>query len=140
MLARLPPAYSILDDKQAQEVSRSFPHTKIICILRNPVRRHWSAALAVTARHRRVDAIPAEEFLAAFHHPGAILRSDFEGFVPRWQNLYGEDLHLCFLDDVAKDPEAVLTRLCFFLGGGSASGINVGFHVQKGTQSGGFAK
>lgn len=111
------PAYSTLDEQDVEAISRLMPKTKILFILRNPIERAWSQAVAELGRHKRdIDAVSEAEWLYYFNKPQALVRSDYVRTVTIWKRHYPKDqFFIGYFDDIVQRPQDLLLKIFGFL-------------------------
>lgn len=99
------------------------PDVKVICILREPAARAYSAFLYLRSRghepfERLVDGLAAEEerIEAGYHHMWHYeAMSRYHQQLPALHDAFGDRLHLMVFEEYRNDPAAELQRLCRFL-------------------------
>lgn len=95
------------------------PSLKLILIIRNPVERMWASALMylVRAQNRPFESINDEEFYRLFRNPDLYSRGDYPTILKNWRTVFPEkQLHICFYEDLVKNPEQFLRQIFRFLG------------------------
>jgi hypothetical protein len=112
------PAYSIIETDQIGRVHALLPTVKIVFIMRNPIERTWS--------HLRSDAgkpglDPARMSLDELRHridsPVSELRTRYTRTLANWERCFSrEQFLLLFYDDIVENPDALLKKVCDFLG------------------------
>lgn len=99
------------------------PDTKVICILREPVARAYSAFLYLRSRgdepfELMADALAAEteRIDSGYHHMWHYeAMSRYHEQLPAFVDTFGDRLHLIVFEEFRQDPAAELERLCRFL-------------------------
>lgn len=112
------PAYSTLDEQDVADISRLMPKARIIFILRNPIERAWSQAVAELVRNKRdIDAVSESEMIDYLNHPRSLVRSDYVRTVRIWKRYYPDDqFFIGYFDDIVERPKVFLLRIFGFLG------------------------
>jgi hypothetical protein len=112
-------AYCALERDRVAKIHHVMPRVKIIFALRNPVERALSQAKLGLAdrRRRRIEDVPEEELVAHINSPGSQARSRYSQILELWDSFFPEEQFLTlFYDDLARDPESYLSRICRFIG------------------------
>jgi hypothetical protein len=112
-------AYCSLERDRVHRIHHVMPDVKIIFALRNPVERALSQAkLGLAARkNRRIEDVPEEELVAHIDSPGSQARSRYSQILDLWNSFFQEEQFLTlFYDDLARDPESYLSKICRFIG------------------------
>jgi hypothetical protein len=111
------PTYCAISPERIHLMRSVMPEVRLIYLVRNPVERAWSHALHNLRREgRSPDTVPREWFLAHFRGWGRTQGSalthlaNWERHFPRDQLLVG------FFEDVAREPEALLSAVFEHLG------------------------
>ena len=114
----IPPAYSILDLKQIQEIHSYYSAIKLIYLLRNPSERAWSAALMALERtEMTIEEASDQWFLDHFHSQGSLKRGDYETCLRNWLSFYPrEQLLILRYEQLSHSPRLLLEQTCAHLG------------------------
>lgn len=117
LTGEITPGYATLGTERVAHVRRVTPYAKIIFFMRNPVERAWShASMEVSAGHGGAGDV-AQCLEAHFDSDGSRQRTDYLHTLDVWQTSFPPDqIFVGFLEDVTFHPEALLGRLCSFLG------------------------
>jgi hypothetical protein len=108
------PDYCTLPDEGIEHVLRLSPDVRIILSLRDPIERSWSH-IRMTAKARGL--ADAQDFERFARQADQLQRGNYPAIIARWRKFIPEDRFLVlFMDDIVRDPIAVLTRVCAFLG------------------------
>lgn len=112
------PAYARLSGRRVAHVQAVAPDVKIIYLLRNPVHRMWSqAAMYFRRRGIAFDGVGRQGFWQFVRMKEAARNSSYLQTLEIWERFYPpERMFIGFLDEIAENPEAFLTRLFDFLG------------------------
>ena len=97
----------------AERIAHDIPRCKIICTFRNPVERIYSAYKLW--RHYTLTRDDLDVFLVKV--PQIIEVTRYATHLPDWRARFGDDRVLvCLNDDLRKDPQRYLDRICDFIG------------------------
>lgn len=99
------------------------PDVKVICVLREPAARAYSAFLYLRSRghehlQRMADGLAAEEerIASGYHHMWHYeAMSRYHEQLPMLIDAFGDRVHLIVFEEFRQDPVAELRRLCGFL-------------------------
>lgn len=110
------PAYATLDESRVDDIVRVMPRIKVIFILRDPVTRAVSGAIHELGMSGITVPTEAELHRACLDESN-VLRTDYLRTLDLWRRKLPEGLLLVlFHDDIARDPDGVVSRTCEFLG------------------------
>ena len=112
-------AYCALERDEVRRLHATAPDARIIYVLRNPVERALSQAKLgmVVRKHRRIDEVPADEFLRHIDSPGSRARTRYSRTLDLWSAFFPcKQLLILFYEDLAKDPRDHLRTICRFIG------------------------
>lgn len=113
------PAYALLNSHAVEKVHRLLPDARIIFIMRNPIERAWSHAKMVLGQHgkRPITNITEQEFLDYLHSEPSQRRGRYLETIDRWLDYYANEAFLpLFFEDIAQDPEQLMSVVLGFLG------------------------
>ena len=112
-------SYAVLDRDVIAEITTLNPGIKVILMIRDPIERAWSHAKKdlVRNRGRKLADVTAREFQEFFAHPYQRRCAGYVECCDNWTaNLRNGHLLVCFFDDIALRPEALLLEVLTFLG------------------------
>ncbi len=112
----------LVDESAARAIHSANPNARIIACLRDPVSRAYSAFLHARSRGEE----PCERFAAALDECEAGTRTNAfainyieEGFYAQhlavYQELFRDQLLILFFEDLVRDPQFIMDKLCEFL-------------------------
>jgi len=103
------PAYGILPVEIIREIHDSFPHLRLIYMIRNPIERAWSAARMALRRAEMLHAEASDQwFIDHFNSRGSLARGDYEACIRRWRGVFPPgQLLIVRYEQVGEDPVAV---------------------------------
>jgi len=108
------PDYCILPEEGIQHILKLAPAVRIVLALRDPIARSWSQ-MRMSLNGRNADKLGSPEMLA--RNREIFARSNYPAILARWRKFVPEDRFLVFfMDDIAAEPQALLERVCTFLG------------------------
>ena len=109
------PAYALLPVETIAEIHRLNPDMRILCTLRNPVERAWSAAnMRVRLGRAGPGLIYRREAYAA---PNMMRRADYTGTLRAWRSVFGEESVLVRrYEDITLDPRGFLQACARHIG------------------------
>lgn len=113
------PSYSILPVERIRDVSALNPGMRLVLIIRNPIERAWSHVemSLIRNRRRRLEDIPDDVIFRQLESEPVLSRSRFSRIITNWRSVFpGEQLLIGVFDDIASDPEALLTRVLEHIG------------------------
>ena len=111
------PSYSILDLEDVRRIQKLFPRLKVIFLLRNPIDRAWSQIRFRWTKGRFSDIHDVQAIKQFIDSPNHSLRGDYVRTIEIWASCFHTDqLFIGFYDDVATNPQKLLTDICMFLG------------------------
>lgn len=125
----------------ARRVHDGLPQAKIIAILRDPIDRAWSHYQMT--RRREQETRPVQDAFAAAlttdetntdaPETGRYFQfGDYERVLSEYLSLYGcENMLILFQEELDKDPETVMCKVCGFLGIQEVIPENVGVRVHQ---------
>lgn len=97
---------------QARErIWKHLPQCKIIVTLREPVDRSYSQYRALCKM-----GLIHGSFEEALNHPRIAETNRYAFHLSEWVRLYGENLKVLLFDDLQRDPQGFLDRVCDFIG------------------------
>jgi hypothetical protein len=109
------------DSTSPPAIKRANPDAKILVILRDPVERAYSAYWHVVAyggeKRSFVEAVKQE--LDGVHTPRIdpyVKRGFYSGPLRRYLDVFGENVHVLFLEEMNRDPATTLRSVFEFLG------------------------
>ncbi len=110
------PAYAILSEEKIEEISRHFPHLKIIYTLRNPLWRDWSAfSMFLKRKQLTIDQISEQRVYKVLKKRSK--HSKYIESITRWESYFPKDqIFIGFYDEIQQNPKQFLNRLFDFLG------------------------
>ncbi len=112
-------AYCSLERDGVRRIHAMMPGVKIIYVLRNPVERVLSQAKLgmVVRKGRRIDDVPAHEFLRHINSHGSKARTRYSRTLDVWSSLFpGEQILILFYEDLVRNPKSYLCAICRFIG------------------------
>lgn len=108
------PDYCLLPEEGIAHILKLAPEVRIVLSLRDPIARSWSQ-MRMLSSGRAPEQRRPPEVLA--RNREVLARSDYPTILARWRKYIPEDRFLVFfMDDVAAEPQALLERVCAFLG------------------------
>jgi len=112
------PAYALLERADVERIREHVPGLRIFYSLRNPAERAWSAALMALGRAELVPEEASDQwFMDHFRSRGSLGRGDYVACLERWTSVFPrEQLSVFLVDDIARDPRAVLRGLATHIG------------------------
>jgi Sulfotransferase domain len=113
------PGYSIIEKGKIRFIRRIMPDVKLILLLRDPRARAWSSARFRFGNQlgRKLSEVSTEEFIRHFEADWVKRRGDYETIWNNWTSVFPrEQLLVLFMEDVRRQPEQTMTRVCEFLG------------------------
>jgi len=122
------PRYATLPETEIKRIHDLMPGLKVIYLLRDPIDRMWSDfAMFQRPRFggrglRHANESTIHSFLS---DPGNVAHSCYAANLNRWESHYPkEQIFIGFQEEISTQPEALLHRLCIFLGisSGNAGG------------------
>ncbi|WP_370304794.1 sulfotransferase family protein [Sinimarinibacterium flocculans] len=112
LVAEVAPTY-FHSERAAARIAETAPGALVVCTLRDPVKRSYSAYQHMVAYG--VTASPLRD--AVREHPQIIAASRYAEQVQRWRDQFGaRRVHLLLLDDLAADGERFARELCSIVG------------------------
>ena len=126
------PAYAILPPDRIRLVRSWAPEARLLYIMREPVERAWSQARRDFPRWWGKSVIHADEgeLRAYFEESEVRRRGEYASCLTSWLQAYPrERVWIGFLDDVRRDPVAVLRDVFGFLG------VDAAIHLYEGDVS-----
>jgi len=126
-------SYAVLDRDVIAEITALNPEIKVILMIRDPIERAWSHAKKdlVRNRGRQFGDVPEQEFQQFFADPYQRRCSRYVECCDNWgAHVRAGHLLVCFFDDIASEPEALLLEVMRFLGV-AADSRYVGTDVRK---------
>jgi len=107
------PTY-LYSSKAADRIKKHFPDVKLICTLRNPIKRAFSQYL----HDKSIGIIPDISFEEAIETYDAYLeKGKYAKHLRKWIKLFGkENIHFIVTDDIKKRPVTEVKKLYAFLG------------------------
>ena len=110
------PDYSALNEETVQHIHRIMPDTKIIFMLRNPIRRAWSYVFSHTLRGENIEEIPTDTLIEHCTKRYSLLRGSYSRTISIWRSCYPkEQFFIGFFEEIAEKPEGLISRICSFL-------------------------
>ncbi len=109
------PHYCTLSECRIQFIRDQMPNVRLILILRDPIERDWSEALVALLRDtdRRFEQLGETEVTDMLNK----VRLKYSTVLNNWSKFFGEDqFHVCFFDDVKKNPESLLRNVFRHIG------------------------
>ena len=121
------PGYSLLDDARIAEVAATFPATRVILLLRDPVERAWSQlCMAVEEGRADPETLRDEKRVIRYLKKPAVEGRSFPSRVAiGWRRHFGERLGVFFFDDIATQPDIALQGILRHIGAGAEPGSGV---------------
>jgi hypothetical protein len=113
------PRYAVLPKRKIASIRHRIPNLKIIYLLRDPIDRMWSD-LAMFHDQRfggpGTHAVLNSTESRFLENPGHLRHSRYAENLARWGGFFRkEQIHVCFLADLASKPREVLEGLFLFL-------------------------
>jgi len=111
------PAYAFLPEENIKTIYHYYPDIHLIYLMRNPIERAWSSALMALKRAELIiDETSEQWFIDHFYSQGSLQRGDYESCIRTWRSVFPEEqLLLLFYDDIAKNPQYLLSQCCTHL-------------------------
>ncbi len=112
------PRYCVLEIEDIKQLRALIPDLKLLFLMREPVDRTWSILKYHEKRQGSpLTSLPIEQLRQRAFHQAVLEQSDYEAILRRWRAVFPADqiLVACF-DEIAADPNALLARICRFLG------------------------
>jgi hypothetical protein len=113
----------------AKRIHSYDPKAKVVVLLRDPVQRAWShyrmACRYGFEKRSFKDALSLEEQRIASHREGHNFafqrlgyrtKGEYIRFLPEWKEVFGEQLHLIFSEELFSEPSVFLSALHAFIG------------------------
>ena len=113
------PAYAILDKATVARIAANNSELRSIYFLRHPIARGWSDIVNSLAKKRRVSInnVSEQDMLSRIEEPDFLARTNYADNIRRWRSVFGENkLFIGFFEDIQKQPDVLINRLCEFLG------------------------
>jgi hypothetical protein len=112
------PRYCVLPEPSIARIREMMPGAKIIYLIRHPVERSWSSAVMhFNDKGRggiaRQSEAAIERWLTRSKN---VAKCDYAPIIRRWRGVFGDDLLVCFYDELQIDPAGLLSRVQSFLG------------------------
>ena len=115
IVGEITPAYSALPEAGVKHINDLLGNIKIIFIMRNPVKRAWSAALMSKRKEiKKGQLISDADWIEYFRRQDHQLRANYKRTVENYKKYFSDILYL-FYDDVCEKPISVLEEVCYFL-------------------------
>lgn len=112
------PKYCELPEAELARISQTWPQTKIIITLRDPIERDWSRAKMNLCRKTGLMAeeVPQADFFAHFDEQPQSDTNDYVKLIELWQRHFGSDrCQFFFFDELQENPKAFYQKVCTFL-------------------------
>jgi len=107
------PDYQNLPDRAIKHIVTLSPLIKIIILFRDPIERTWSEIRMVAAETGKGTENELNVIARRFD---VFERTDYAGALERWSRHIPQDrLNVIFIDDVEREPQGVIAKLCRFL-------------------------
>jgi hypothetical protein len=119
MSGEFTPDYTLLDAGRIGVVKEHLPDVKLIYAMRNPVTRAWSSVRKELWRRFRMhprNLQDGDTLVRMATRPGVLARGDYISAITNWETHYQGQILYLFYDDIVANPQAVLHRVCDFLG------------------------
>ena len=123
------PAYFLGGEELAKAIDSELPDTKVIIVLRDPVSRcksHFNfnknmlrmpKEMTLQQYIDKCQATPYEKFRERNHYVYYGLASGiYSNYIDGWIDTFGDNLHICFFDDLMSDPQGFTQSICQWLG------------------------
>ena len=113
------PNYSALSHAGVARAHAAVPDARILLIMRDPIDRAWSAAkMNLSGKPGRpLETISEREFSVYLSGDRDRALGDYAEMLDTWSAAYGSERILNgFYDEIVSEPEALLRRVCEFLG------------------------
>jgi hypothetical protein len=111
------PAYSLLEEPDIARMAASYPETRIILLLRNPLDRALSQLSFYQDKGWLPADLPEEQMLSFLLGPEVMKRSDYLSMLSRWSRYFGPDrFFVGWYDDFVEDAEAFAQDILRFIG------------------------
>ncbi|MEQ9299452.1 MAG: sulfotransferase [Cyclobacteriaceae bacterium] len=110
------PSYASLKSESWSMIKGSFRDSKILFILRDPIERDWSALKMNLIDHGWASASEFDKK----DHTSTLVKyskySDYKTTLSSVLKVYDmSNVHICYYDELKKDPQAFLDKVCDFL-------------------------
>ncbi len=109
------PHYCTLAEDRIRYINDLMPDIRLILILRDPIERSWSEAMAAMLRntHTRFEDLQEHELLTMLDR----VRIRYSVVIDRWLKFFGRDqFHICFFEDILSRPQSLLARVFRHIG------------------------
>lgn len=119
VVGEVTPSYSILKRQSIQLIRDLMPDLRVILLLRRPEERAWSQArMEVSGYNKR--ELTKLDILRCIWHTGVLRnrrRSDYRRILENWLSVFPrQQLFVGFYDEIEQSPDALLERICKFIG------------------------
>ncbi len=116
MIGEITPAYSTLPEEGVKHIKELLGDIKIIFMIRNPVKRAWSAALM--SKRQQINkgvSISNKDWIQYFQNrKDHQQRSDYKKTIENYEKYFNKMLYL-FYDDICDNSIFLLEKVCSFL-------------------------
>jgi hypothetical protein len=112
------PTYAVVDAETVDAIRDLMPDTKLLYLMRDPIGRAWSSVTKSTAknRDRPMDEVPEVDIQEKLDR-SAIRMSSYIDHIETWEKSFpGDRFFFGFFEDMVREPEAFLGRVCRFIG------------------------
>ncbi len=116
IVGEITPAYSALPEEGVRHIKELLGDIKIIFIMRNPVKRSWSAALMSKRQQiNQGESITEKDWIRYFQTwKDYQQKSDYKRITKNYEKYFSKILYL-FYDDICENPILLLKKVCHFL-------------------------
>ncbi len=112
------PAYGILSPATIAQIYKSFPHLRLIYLIRDPAERAWSSArMALGRAEMTLEEASDQWFIDHFLSKGSLSRGDYETCIRNWRGAFpSERLLILSFDLIKKDPVLAANKVLCHVG------------------------
>lgn len=138
------PAYFLGGQELAETIKRTLPDVKIIIVLREPISRFKShfdfnksmlrlpKEMSLGEYVQKCQSMPLESFRSRDNYVYYGLASGiYADYIDGWINTFGDNLHICFFDELKRNPREFTQGLCRWLGLDESYYQDYGFVVEN---------
>lgn len=134
--------------KSAQRIKSFNSDSKIILLLRNPIKRAWSHykmavkygfenksfTEAIQLENERINS-NSQPHNFAFQRLAYVKKGEYSNYLPEWQSVFGDNLLVLFYEELFGNPQSELKKFHSFLNCNSEPEPNKLLHLNKGQNS-----
>ena len=123
------PGYFYGGQKVSNKMKKLLPDSKVIVVLRDPVQRlfsfykyklslgHIDSSLSFDEYLDKCKSIPIDEKIKKENYDFWGMEGGFYAdLLENWESIYGDNLKVCFFDDLVKDRVLFTSKICDWLG------------------------